>query len=149
MPLALRLVSRVATPQISITDNPARSVCRRVAGTEFQRQTASKADICLAHLLASFARVLVPAISTQTGTPTLRRTAASSCVPAPAAPGRLLYPLNGNSGHIDFCASNQNGSSSTPEASFTMVLAAGMYSSEVFPTSETEQARSPSWATSP
>ena len=76
-PKALRrLVSRVATPQISITDSRPISASRAAAGTESQWQTPSKAGLCLAHLLASFARVLVPAIPTQTGTPTLRRTAA-------------------------------------------------------------------------
>ena len=44
-----------------------------MAGTESQWQTPPKAAEFLAHLLASFASVLVPAIPTQTGTPTCRR----------------------------------------------------------------------------
>jgi hypothetical protein len=76
MPSPFRcFVSREATPQSSTTESPAMSASRRPSGTESQWQTPSKAGLFFAHLLASFARVLVPAIPTQTGTPTFRRTA--------------------------------------------------------------------------
>ncbi|GAA1764396.1 hypothetical protein GCM10009712_11110 [Pseudarthrobacter sulfonivorans] len=46
-----------------------------MAGTESQWQTPPKPGLFFAHLFASFARVFVAAIPTQTGTPTFRRTA--------------------------------------------------------------------------
>ncbi len=67
------------------------SFSRWAAGTESQWQTPSNAGLCLAHLLASFARVLVPAMPTQTGTPTLRRTAVFMvAAQRPAAPPGCL-----------------------------------------------------------
>lgn len=76
IPITLsRLVSRVATPQISMTESRHIRLSRSAAGMESQWQTPANAGLFLAHLLASFARVLVAAIPTQTGTPTFRRTA--------------------------------------------------------------------------
>ena len=93
-----RLVSRVATPQISITDRRLIRDSLSAAGTESQWQTPSKEGLFLAHLLASFARVLVPAIPTQTGTPTFRRTAAFIVRPrARSSSGVPLTPRKASS----------------------------------------------------
>jgi hypothetical protein len=85
MPMVLRrLVIRAATPQISTTESLAISASCCSRGTESQRQTPPNAGLCLAHWLASFARVLVRAIPTQTGTPTFRATAALMVRPSPS-----------------------------------------------------------------
>jgi hypothetical protein len=63
-----------------------------------QWQTPAKALLFFAHLLASFARVFVGAIPTQTGTPTFRRTAAFMVRPsARSSVGVPLTPRKASS----------------------------------------------------
>lgn len=99
IPIALSLrVSLAATPQISTTDSLAMRASRSAAGQDSHRHTPPKDGLFLAHLLASFARVLVPAMPTQTGTPTLRWTAAFMSRPlATSSVGLPLTPRKASS----------------------------------------------------
>lgn len=99
MPRALRrLVSRVATPQISSTDSRPIRASRSGNGTESQWQTPPNAGLFFAHLFASFAKVFVAAIPAQTGTPTCRRTAVFMDRPrARSSAGSPLTPRKASS----------------------------------------------------
>jgi hypothetical protein len=99
MPITFsRFVSCVATPQISMTESRPISPSLSSKGMESQWQTPPKAGLFFAHLLASFASVLVAAIPTQTGTPTFRRTAAFISRPrARSSAGVPLTPRKASS----------------------------------------------------
>src|SRR5699024_7184656 len=93
-----RLVTRGPIPHTSITGRRDNSPSRVVLGTRSQTQTPLSWSTFFAVSLASFAKVFVFAIPTQTGRPVSRRTSRLICSPTACSSSSVpLRPKNASS----------------------------------------------------